>query len=73
MRWILGALLGLVIGYVVFAFAGYWAIQLFSSNNFDRSVEAAMESAFAIGPAGAVISAIAGAILLGRKQGPSAN
>jgi hypothetical protein len=32
MRRTFAALLGLLIGYPVFAFAGYWAIALFSSN-----------------------------------------
>ena len=54
MRRLLGALLGLVLGYPVFAFLGYWAIVLLSNNQFDRSVEASMTAAFAIGPAGAV-------------------
>jgi hypothetical protein len=37
MRRFLIALLGVPVGYLAFAFAGYWAIQLFSSNAFDRS------------------------------------
>lgn len=40
MRRAFAGLLGLPMGYVVFAFAGYRAIELFSSNSFDRSVEA---------------------------------
>jgi hypothetical protein len=63
MRRFLTALLGLLIGYPLFAFAGYWAIALFSNNHFDGSVEASMTAAFVIGPAGAVIGLIAGAIL----------
>ena len=63
MRRFFGALLGLVVGYPVFAFAGYWAIELLSDNQHDRSVEAAMTAMFAIGPLGAVIGLIAGAIL----------
>jgi len=46
MRRIGFALLGLFVGYPVFAFAGYWAIALFSGNTFDRSVEASMTSIF---------------------------
>lgn len=61
------ALLGLVLGYPVFAFAGYWAIALFSANNFDRSVEAAMTSLFVFGPLGAIIGLVAG-VILGRKR-----
>ena len=68
MRRFLVALLGLPIGYVVFAFAGYWAIQLFSDNNFDRSMEASMTAMFAIGPMGAVAGFIAGLVLGGAKR-----
>jgi hypothetical protein len=63
MRRFLAALLGLLIGYPLFAFAGYWAIGLFSNNHFDGSVEASMTAAFVFGPAGAVIGLIAVAIL----------
>jgi hypothetical protein len=63
MRRFLAALLGLLIGYPVFAFAGYWAIGLFSGNHFDGSVEASMTAAFVFGPAGAIIGLVAGAIL----------
>jgi hypothetical protein len=68
MRRIFAALLGLLIGYPLFAFAGYWAIALFSSNGFDRSVEASMTAVFAIGPAGAVVGLIAGLIFGGWKR-----
>jgi hypothetical protein len=57
------AVLGLLIGYPVFAFVGYWMIQLFSGNTFDRSVEASMTAVFAIGPLGAVVGLVAGMIL----------
>jgi hypothetical protein len=73
MRRFLGALLGILLGYPVFAFLGYWAIVLLSSNQFDRSVEASMTAAFAIGPAGAVAGLIAGAILGGKKRAPASN
>jgi hypothetical protein len=62
MRRLLLALLGMLIGYPVFAFGGYLAIGLFSSNHFDPGVEASMTAAFIFGPAGAIIGAIAGAI-----------
>ena len=62
MRRFFAALAGMVVGYPVFAFIGYWAIQFASDNQHDRSVEAAMTAMFAIGPAGAVIGLIAGAI-----------
>jgi hypothetical protein len=63
MRRFLAALLGLLIGYPLFAFAGYWAIGLFSNNHFDGSVEASMTAAFVFGPAGAVVGLVVGAIL----------
>ena len=63
MRRFLFALLGLLIGYPLFAFAGYWAIGLFSPNHFDSSVEASMTAAFVFGPLGAIAGIIAGAIL----------
>jgi hypothetical protein len=63
MRRFFVALLGLIIGYPVFAFVGYWAIEVLSDNHFDRSVEAAMTAAFAIGPVGAIVGLVAGAIL----------
>jgi hypothetical protein len=70
MRRFLAALLGFLIGYPVFAFAGYWAIALFSNNHFDGSVEASMTAAFVFGPAGALIGLIAGAILGKPKSAP---
>jgi hypothetical protein len=63
MRRFLAALFGFILGYPIFAFLGYWAILLLSNNQHDRSVEAIMTAAFAIGPAGAVVGLIAGAIL----------
>ncbi len=71
MRRFLGALLGFLLGYSVFAFLGYWAIVLLSNNQFDRSVEASMTAAFVIGPVGAVIGLVTGAIL-GKKKPVSA-
>lgn len=68
MRRTLMAILGLLIGYPVFAFAGYWAIQLFSGNTFDRSLEASMTAVFAIGPLGAVIGLVAGLIVASRRR-----
>ena len=67
MRRFLIALLGVPVGYVVFAFAGYWAIQLLSTNAFDRSLEASMTAAFVIGPAGAIVGFAAGLIFGGKK------
>ncbi|MFZ3351792.1 MAG: hypothetical protein WA268_13065 [Xanthobacteraceae bacterium] len=75
MRRTVFALLGLIVGYPVFAFVGYWAIELFSSNGFDRSLEASMTAIFAIGPAGAIVGLVAGLIVGGRRknQPPSAD
>jgi hypothetical protein len=57
---VLASLLGFVVGYVVAAFAGDWAIETFSANMHDRSLEAIMTAIFVIGPAGAVVGAVAG-------------
>ena len=67
MRRFLAALLGMLIGYPLFAVLGYFAIGLFSSNHFDGSVEASMTAAFVFGPAGAIIGLVAG-IALGKKK-----
>ena len=65
MRRFLIALLGAPVGYLSFAFAGYWMMELFSDNAFDRSPEASMTSVFVIGPGGAIIGFIAGVVLGG--------
>jgi hypothetical protein len=67
MRRLLAALLGMMVGYPLFAFAGYGAVELFSGNHFDRSVEASMTAAFVIGPIGAIIGLVTGTILSKRK------
>jgi len=72
MRRIVMAVLGLLIGYPVFAFIGYWIIQLFSGNTFDRSMEASMTAVFAIGPLGAIVGLVAGLVLAGLKRKPEA-
>ncbi len=68
MRRTFAAVLGLLIGYPVFAFMGYWIIQLASGNTFDRSVEASMTAVFAVGPLGAIIGLVAGLIVGGLKR-----
>jgi len=68
MRRFLVALLGVPVGYLVFAFAGYWAIELCSNNAFDRSLEASMTAVFVIGPGGAIIGFIAGLFLGGARR-----
>ena len=55
---LLYALAGIVLGYIAGAGLGYMAITLLSSNTHDKAVEAAMTSAFAAGPIGAVIGLI---------------
>jgi len=64
-------LLCAVAGYALFAFVGYFLIEWLSSNTHDRSVEAAMTSAFVFGPLGAVIGFIAGFVVGGRVTKPS--
>ncbi len=68
MRRFFAAMLGIPVGFLVFAFAGYWAIVLFSGNAFDRSVEASVTALILIGPAGAVIGLITGFMLGGARR-----
>jgi len=58
-----------LVGYLVAAVAGYFLIGLLSSNSHDRSVEAAMTSAFVFGPLGAVVAFVIGFIRGGRNVG----
>jgi hypothetical protein len=60
-------LLCAVCGYIAAAFAGYWLIEWFSSNTHDRSLEAAMTSAFVIGPLGALAGFVVG-FIVGRRR-----
>ena len=55
-------------GYLIAGFAGYFLIDLLSSNTHDRSVEAAMTSAFVLGPLGAVVAFVVGFIRSGRSS-----
>jgi hypothetical protein len=66
-RQTLAALLGLLIGYPLFASAGYWLFPLFSGHGSDRSMEAELAAVFAIGPLGAVVGLVVGMIVGGRK------
>jgi hypothetical protein len=61
------SLLCAVGGYVFAAVAGYVLMGQFSPNTHDRSVEAAMTSAFVLGPLGAVIAFFVGFIRSGRS------
>lgn len=56
----LQVLLFVVAGYVVVAVLGYFLIAKLSSNQHDRSVEAAMTSIFVLGPLGAVVAGVIG-------------
>ena len=60
------ALLAAILGYVVGLFWTMAAIELFSSNQSDKSLEAAMTGAFIGGPLMAVISVLA--ILIPRRK-----
>ena len=60
MRKLLYCFAGLIGGYVIGAGLGAAAIQLFSGNTHDKSMEMAMTSAFVTGPIGAVIGAVVG-------------
>jgi len=51
-------LLAAILGYIVGLFGTMAAIELFSSNTHDKSMEAAMTGAFVGGPLIAVISMI---------------
>ncbi|HEY1913401.1 MAG TPA: hypothetical protein VGG73_20915 [Vicinamibacterales bacterium] len=53
-------LLGTILGYLIGAFGGGFAITMLSSNQHDRSVEAVMTGAFVIGPLGALIGLVTG-------------
>jgi hypothetical protein len=61
------ALLFAIAGYLVAAVASYFLVGLLSSNVHDRSVEAAMTSAFVFGPLGAVAAFVTGFIRGGRS------
>ncbi len=55
-------------GYVLAALVGFFLIDWLSSNTHDRSVEAAMTSAFVLGPLGAIVAFVAGVVLSGRAS-----
>lgn len=56
-----------IAGYVVVAAASCLLVLQFSGNVHDRSVEAAMTSAFLYGPAGAAITIVIGFVRGGRR------
>jgi hypothetical protein len=65
------AVLGVAVGYAVFAALGYFMIEFFSNNHFDRSLEASMTSAFVVGPVGAIVGLVAGLVVGRRKNNPA--
>jgi hypothetical protein len=70
MRRIGFGLLWTIPSYLAGAFGGGYLIELFSSNQHDRSVEAAMTGAFVLGPLAGIIGFIAGAVLARPKPAP---
>jgi hypothetical protein len=62
MRRIGFGLLWAIPSYLTGAFGGGYLIDVLSSNQHDRSVEAAMTGAFVLGPLGAVIGFVVGAV-----------
>lgn len=61
------SILALIFGYAVGLFGGMFLVQRLSANKHDKSTEAAMTSAFVIGPAVAVIALIATLVWLLRS------
>jgi hypothetical protein len=55
-------------GYLVTAVVGYVLLLQFSSNTHDRAVEAAMTSAFVLGPIGAIAAFVYGFVRAGRRD-----
>jgi len=54
-------------GYIVGALIGYALVVNLSDNTHDRELEAAMTSAFVIGPVAAIVAGTIGAMLGGRR------
>jgi uncharacterized membrane protein YedE/YeeE len=71
-RFGIGVLCGIG-GYLLAAVAGYFLIEVLSSNSHDRSVEAGMTSVFFFGPLGGLIAFIAGVVFGGRRAALPAN
>ncbi len=53
------SILALIVGYAVGLFGGMFLVQRLSPNKHDKATEAAMTSAFVIGPAVAVVALVA--------------
>ena len=56
-------------GYLVGFFGGMGLIELFSSNQHDRSMEAAMTGAFVVGPLLAVLAVVVVLVFRTRRTG----
>jgi Na+/proline symporter len=63
LRRILFGLLFAIAGYLVGAFGGGYLVHLFSSNQHDREMEAAMTGAFVFGPALAAVAFLVGVMV----------
>ena len=63
------AFLFVIVGYLIAAVGSYFLGGLLSVNTHDRSVEAAMTSAFFFGPLGAVVAFIVGFVRGRRNSG----
>ncbi|MEO5764010.1 MAG: hypothetical protein ABIR52_01765 [Casimicrobiaceae bacterium] len=70
-RFALSLLCG-ICGYVMVAIAGHFLIDGFSANVHDRSLEAAMTSAFVLGPVGAIVAFVVTFVRMGHRS-PAAN
>jgi hypothetical protein len=68
MRRVLFGFLYAVPAYVAGAFGGGYAVSLLSSNQHDRSVEAAMTGAIVFGPLAAIIGFAIGALRGGSSR-----
>ena len=62
------SLLAAVGGYLAGLFGGMLLVNLFSSNTHDKSVEAAMSSAFFYGPIAAVVAFLVVFLLLRSRR-----
>jgi cytochrome bd-type quinol oxidase subunit 2 len=58
------SILALVVGYTVGLFGGMFLVNRLSPNKHDKATEAAMTSAFVIGPAVAVIALVATLVVM---------
>jgi hypothetical protein len=71
MRKIIAGVLGLLIGYAAGAGIGAGAIELFSRNLHDKSLEMVMTAAFVTGPMGGLIGLLAGLLWPRRVAAPT--